>query len=1115
MKGQIVTFTVEDKAVFGNEIMGFVKLDLFSVATGCENYRMPGMKVKKGNTIGNAKWTIEFSIQMKCISDVEIQLSEMECKRLRNAGLSNPLFEGWKSDPYLQINLYELNNEGTISNTPISTVRSSVCYNTSYPTWLSVPSLFYRGTIMDILHLVLEIRVIEHRTNTLLGSCFINISQYYSLNESEKPVILDLFYMNAPYGEFDGFLTLKNMPPYCQMLHGKREADKILDAHPIVSEAPQPPKKLVMLKLKEPIFESPKVGEKELALSQPLGRQDVLLVKAVLRYVQDLKNNDVSKKVKAASEILKLAKEHENEFSLLFSKFGNLLDILMDFIKSSHKDLKINASKILSLACKNSKNVELVYVKGIGKDLLEILKNTKDSNVYYITSILVPLSIRDENTQSLFLKHSSIHILIDIMSRTKKVSFLKNIIQILGHLCYGSDVAKNNKEVIKNTDGLNLMIKTAYTHQKTFSTVLLTLKIFTYEDITNHKEVVKCIVTHIYLNLKDHDIIVLLMTLYNNLRSIATDTTEIDHIYISNISKVIIPFLSSKNEKLLELCKNIIFDVSILSYADSMMWNDLSSAISSSNHKVQRNAMELSEKILTSFSNTHEIYQHLIISLIKMKTIPSLISLFTEVEDTNENANFFKQIISLLKVIFKHVLILHYKKEENLYVEDAQKLLTYLDGPFIQKFVSILKNDKRDIKVSALKFAATLSKYPLTNFVLVKSEIIEIFPELISGSNPFDIRKECLKFLSNFTTNCNKKIKKELSEKVRDTLDATLIESHIILCNYTLKIIKNLCVISFNRINDELLQHFIGNKIVEKVFNIMVKAIANKSLAPIVACLEFISMIMKIEEYSSLIEFDVVSEFIIKAQELSTHNDKDSTNLHSIIDLFGFIALCTKKSNNNEHLQEGFECRTCALTGKTLICVSCSKNCHLGHEIVPIFSREFSCKCGDTLICRSQKLRIKPHPLKVCTKEFGTEEKFQYAYKCRTCFLTNDNTFICGVCISTEHNNHFVQNSGVKKFTCNCYHRNMGCKLGYESALIEDTFNNNSSQVVENRQPQVEEEEEENICIVCFINKKDTAFYRCGHVACCHECANELRTRNSTCPICRQPIQDVMKLFEV
>jgi len=55
------------------------------------------------------------------------------------------------------------------------------------------------------------------------------------------------------------------------------------------------------------------------------------------------------------------------------------------------------------------------------------------------------------------------------------------------------------------------------------------------------------------------------------------------------------------------------------------------------------------------------------------------------------------------------------------------------------------------------------------------------------------------------------------------------------------------------------------------------------------------------------------------------------------------------------------------------------------------------------------------------------------------------------------------------------------------------------------------ESEGDNTCSVCMDKPIDTAILECGHVCVCHSCGEAL----TTCPICRQPIARIVKIFKV
>ena len=57
----------------------------------------------------------------------------------------------------------------------------------------------------------------------------------------------------------------------------------------------------------------------------------------------------------------------------------------------------------------------------------------------------------------------------------------------------------------------------------------------------------------------------------------------------------------------------------------------------------------------------------------------------------------------------------------------------------------------------------------------------------------------------------------------------------------------------------------------------------------------------------------------------------------------------------------------------------------------------------------------------------------------------------------------------------------------------------------------------EKLCVICFVNEKNATIVHgdTGHMACCLECARILQDRGDGCPICRAPIEHVIRQFNV
>ncbi|KAL9142652.1 hypothetical protein ABFS82_14G183800 [Erythranthe guttata] len=51
-----------------------------------------------------------------------------------------------------------------------------------------------------------------------------------------------------------------------------------------------------------------------------------------------------------------------------------------------------------------------------------------------------------------------------------------------------------------------------------------------------------------------------------------------------------------------------------------------------------------------------------------------------------------------------------------------------------------------------------------------------------------------------------------------------------------------------------------------------------------------------------------------------------------------------------------------------------------------------------------------------------------------------------------------------------------------------------------------------NECIICLTEVKNTAVLPCRHMCMCSDCAKELRLQSNKCPVCRQPIEELLEI---
>mmetsp|Transcript_1970 Transcript_1970/g.6206 ORF Transcript_1970/g.6206 Transcript_1970/m.6206 type:complete len:449 (-) Transcript_1970:45-1391(-) len=148
-------------------------------------------------------------------------------------------------------------------------------------------------------------------------------------------------------------------------------------------------------------------------------------------------------------------------------------------------------------------------------------------------------------------------------------------------------------------------------------------------------------------------------------------------------------------------------------------------------------------------------------------------------------------------------------------------------------------------------------------------------------------------------------------------------------------------------------------------------------------------------------------------------------------------------------------------------------------------------------------------------------------FECKTCLFV-----ICDQCRLACHRNHIVRlqsdsnsNSSSSSLQCNCSKSDF-CRA---KNIRRDTSNDekqaevaqgnaaagsgssSSSAAASNLRQTATDE----CCSVCWEAPKEALLYRCGHICLCVDCANDLKNANLPCPICRAPIEDVVKVFRI
>ncbi|KAL9688781.1 hypothetical protein QQ045_033205 [Rhodiola kirilowii] len=74
---------------------------------------------------------------------------------------------------------------------------------------------------------------------------------------------------------------------------------------------------------------------------------------------------------------------------------------------------------------------------------------------------------------------------------------------------------------------------------------------------------------------------------------------------------------------------------------------------------------------------------------------------------------------------------------------------------------------------------------------------------------------------------------------------------------------------------------------------------------------------------------------------------------------------------------------------------------------------------------------------------------------------------------------------------------------------LRDLFGTESSSTPESSKDDSDAGKE---CVICLTEPKDTAVLPCRHMCMCSECARALRFQSDKCPICRQPIEEIIEI---
>ena len=73
----------------------------------------------------------------------------------------------------------------------------------------------------------------------------------------------------------------------------------------------------------------------------------------------------------------------------------------------------------------------------------------------------------------------------------------------------------------------------------------------------------------------------------------------------------------------------------------------------------------------------------------------------------------------------------------------------------------------------------------------------------------------------------------------------------------------------------------------------------------------------------------------------------------------------------------------------------------------------------------------------------------------------------------------------------------------------------NSDSLMTSERQDSEEDSSNNECCVCLENPPNCVVYTCGHMCMCYACAMDIKNaKDALCPMCRQEIKDVIRIFK-
>jgi len=811
LKNRFLTVEVMDhSALKSDSILGYVTLDLFLLATGPVTHDVAIQKIDKKNKSSRAKehgfttrGRLNFSVTMKCISTIDVSLSNVSCSQLRPGNKHH--FAEWENDSHLEI--YFKDHPDARRLTPI-------CYNTNNPSWLRIAPLPFTATLRSLLKQTIVVEVYNdcEGAKELLGTSSLSLSSCYSLREEPVHFTEAFEFKDTKFGYIEGQMTLRDLPPLAQMEDGLHCDTKIMQASPIVVGAVTPDKKIYKLRLNAPVFKRPDSILNGLAKTAHVSLEIRQMQQKIKKIADSIRKKTRPRASRSQSSInpLSLLKqlnemtESDPKNAATICHDNGILRLVVPMLRTDEPKLQDEVIRLLLSVCKSDSNCLAELENRDGLTLLLKLLKRPDKYVPQkkILEILSLLSIRDSLIQSKFRTTGLIPVLLAVLQRSKGSSAKHLVLQILGNLSYGrAGEIKSNKDVIRYSGGIPILLDLLH-YQRFSKAVLHTLKQIAHKNSENQKAIAVDITDHLVQHFDTGD---------------ANDNTTL--VLLQVISQFI-PVKSEEANIVLEKASKILISIS-----------------SSTTEAVADKAMFLLKAYRTSESEQHLVAD--ILDTIKRKDSRkeihvALRMLKNLLEDNQENLDKISallvdnnsQLTSLLSVLETEdpIDIGLGLRCINILSQDSDALCLEIykhgDKELLRRLVSLLASEDQNIQQNCLSLILNIATDEQTHGELCKADVFEALSALLKKSESIIVTQTSLKLVAKLTSNSPVSRKLMLSKQIPVIQFVEYLTHEAEVVYHAVRIIHNLC---FPIIPDtkQILENIIITNTVTTLFSIV------------------------------------------------------------------------------------------------------------------------------------------------------------------------------------------------------------------------------------------------------------------------------------------------------